>query len=334
MDLNELADTMALHDIRGDLEQLDRIGSQLGGAIQWLFGLTTGLYFPAGHSHPTRSAMLDLALRHHDRVAANPQTLAVGEARSRIRARQDITQGLEKADYFSDAETIGFYLRQATARGARSTDPVHDFFTALLPAAGYRGGNGRLMYQTRLSELSNDKDGIVQTFIEHCRALNVFYGVSGLSLLFNSYSSGSPERAYPLLQRFPGLLYEDITRFGLEIGQRTDTIRDVNWLTAIDDTLLDRLGGMARAREALGAEVILHPYDGGIVFQAGDRPVFGDMTKGDIPPAYRAVNAFLEPLRYDAWERPYLRVPYGTDAMAFTRWWTHRFDAETPPIPE
>lgn len=27
----------------------------------------------------------------------------------------------------------------------RSTDPVHDYFTVLLPSVGYRGGNGRLM---------------------------------------------------------------------------------------------------------------------------------------------------------------------------------------------
>ncbi|MFJ1311742.1 hypothetical protein ACIK7D_25425 [Agrobacterium sp. P15N1-A] len=64
----------------------------------------------------------------------------------------------------------------------RSTDPVHDYFTVLLPSAGYRGGNGRLMYQTRLSELSRDPTGVVRFFVDACRDLRVFYAVSGMSL--------------------------------------------------------------------------------------------------------------------------------------------------------
>src|SRR5690606_11314918 len=149
---------------------------------------------------------------------------------------------------------------------------------------------------------------------------------SGMSLLFYSYATGATEEAHPLLRRFPGLLYEDGSRFGLEILRRTDVIRDVNWLTAVNDALLSRVGGLDRAREALGAEMVVHPYEGGVVFQAGERPVLGDLNKGQVPATYRAVNDFLKPLRYDRWDYPYLRTPYGVDAMEFTQWWTRRFD--------
>lgn len=72
--------------------------------------------------------------------------------------------------------------------------------------------------------------------------------------------------------------------------------------------------------------LFLHPYEGGVVFQAGERPVLGDLNKGRVPAAYRAVNDFLKPLRYEAWDYPYLQAPYGVDEMEYTQWWTHRFD--------
>ncbi|WP_316960132.1 type VI immunity family protein [Agrobacterium tumefaciens] len=80
--------------------------------------------------------------------------------------------------------------------------------------------------------------------------------VSGLSLFFYSYASGATAKAYPLFRRFPGLLYEDGARFGLAIRDRMDTIRDVNWLTAVNDELLSRVGGFDKTRAALGEEVI------------------------------------------------------------------------------
>ncbi|MFP3670350.1 DUF3396 domain-containing protein, partial [Priestia sp. SIMBA_032] len=90
--------------------------------------------------------------------------------------------------------------------------------------------------------------------------------------------------------RFPGLLYEDGANFGLEVLRRIDMIRDVNWLTAINDELLFRVGGLDKARKVLGDEVVMHSYEGGVVFQAGKLPVLGDLDKGKVPAAYRAVN--------------------------------------------
>ncbi|KNY33692.1 hypothetical protein AKG12_12805 [Agrobacterium sp. SUL3] len=147
-----------------------------------------------------------------------------------------------------------------------------------------------------------------------------------MSLFFYSYAAGATEKAYPLFRRFPGLLYEDGSNFTLEILRRIDVIRDVNWLTAVNDELLERVGGLEKAREVLGDEIVLHPYEGGVVFQAGERPVLGDLNKGRVPAAYRAVNDFLKPLRYENWDYPYLRAPYGVDEMEYTQWWTRRFD--------
>jgi hypothetical protein len=187
--------------------------------------------------------------------------------------RHDVANYLSQDEYFDEAETASFYIRHMPKQALRSTDPIHDYFTVLLPSVGYRGGNGRLMYQTRLSELSRNPTGMVRLFVDACRDLRVFYAVSGMSLFFCSYAAGATEKAYPLFRRFLGLLYEDGSNFTLEILRRTDVIRDVNWLTAINDELLARVGGLEKARDVLGDEIVLHPYEGGVVFQAGARGV-------------------------------------------------------------
>ncbi|TGE87461.1 hypothetical protein C9418_18960 [Rhizobium sp. SEMIA 4032] len=251
--------------------------------------------------------------------------LSFNERVRRIASREDVAQNLSQDEYFDEGKIASFYVRHMPKQALRSTDPVHDYFTVLLPSAGYRGGNGRLMYQTRLSELSRDPTGVVRFFVDACRDLRVFYAVSGMSLFFYSYATGATEKAYPLFRRFPGLLYEDGSNFTLEILRRTDVIRDVNWLTAVNDELL-RASVVLRRQGTLGDEVILHPYEGGVVFQAGERPVLGDLNKGRVPAAYRAVNDFLKPLRYENWDYPYLRAPDDVDEMEYTQWWTHRFD--------
>lgn len=326
MDMSELVAAMAIIEERGRLEELDEAAFPPDGPVRWLFGLTAGLYFPDGETRRTREAMLSLTQRYYDQVGGNTNLLAYGERARRISSKEEIERYLTQADYYDQGETASFYIRHMPAQELRSTDPVHDYFAVLLPSADHRGGNGRLMYQTRLAELKRDPDGVIGFFVDACRDLQVFYAVSGMSLLFYSYAAGATEKAYPLLRRFPGLLYEDGSRFGLTILRRTDVIRDVNWLTAVNDDLLSRVGGLDKAREVLGGEVVLHPYEGGMVFQAGDRPALGDLNKGQIPAAYRAVNDFLKPLRYDRWDYPYLRVPHDVDAMEFTEWWARRFD--------
>ncbi|MBD9370388.1 type VI immunity family protein [Xanthomonas sp. XNM01] len=328
MEMHALLDTMAAHAANDALVRLDEIGLPADKSIRWLYGLAAGLYFADGDARRTREAMRGLALRYYDLAEGNTNVLAFDGGSKRLGTKQVLVDYFDQPAYLDASNTAGFYLRHRPKGALRSGEPVHDYFTTLLPCTGYRGGNGRLLYQTRLAELARDPAGVVRFFVDACRELRVFYAVSGLSLLFATYASSAPERAHPVLCRFPGLLYEDGTHFGMEIRHRTDAIRDVNWLTAIDDALLARVGGLDAARAALGDAVVLHPYDGGVVFQAGAMPVLGDLDNGGAPAAYRAVNAFLRPLRLAHWERPYLRVPHDVDEMAFTDWWTRRFDEE------
>lgn len=91
-----------------------------------------------------------------------------------------------------------------TKQALRSTDPVHGYFTALLPGAGYRGGNGHLMCQTRLSALSRDPDGVIRFSLTPAAICGSSNAVSGLSLF--SIPMRQAQRQKPILcfAGFPG----------------------------------------------------------------------------------------------------------------------------------
>jgi hypothetical protein len=181
VELNELITAMAIFEECGALEKLDEIGMPPGNAIQWLFGLTSGFYFADGETRLIRQSMLRLALRYYDFVEGNTNLLSFNERTRRISAGKQIEEYLSQGEYYDERETASFYIRHMPKQALRSTDPVHDYFTALLPGAGYRGGNGHLMCQTRLSALSRDPDGVIRFFVDACRVWRNCESLSSVS---------------------------------------------------------------------------------------------------------------------------------------------------------
>jgi hypothetical protein len=159
-----------------------------------------------------------------------------------------------------------------------------------------------------------------------CRALSPFHGYAGLGILLNP-DYGTARKAepflFPLLQRFPGLEFDQPVGHSL---QCKDGIKGVNWLTAVSDGLLSRIGGETATREALaGGQIQIFDYPGGLVIQAGRVPQFGDADQGLMPPDYQQVARFLKPIR-----APYnvslIETPPGIDRRAFAQQWLGRFE--------
>lgn len=69
-----------------------------------------------------------------------------------------------------------------------------------------------------------------------------------------------------------------------------------------------------------------HPYDGGIVIQAGETPQLGDINRGLIPEAYQRVAQVLKPIRFDDHQRPLIDTPRPLDPLEETMKWVRRFD--------
>jgi hypothetical protein len=114
----------------------------------------------------------------------------------------------------------------------------------------------------------------------------------------------------------------------------------VNWLTAVGDEWLQRLGGKAAVRERLqlpGFECWDSP--GGLLIRAGEFPQLGDTEHGQGIPEYSALDAVLRPLRIAHYRTsmlapgPHGRLPPGREKYqqvldAYLR----RFEVLTPPL--
>ncbi|MGH6860932.1 MAG: type VI immunity family protein [Phyllobacterium sp.] len=162
-----------------------------------------------------------------------------------------------------------------------------------------------------------------------CEKVKPAYGTAGLSILFNEGRQGLDDRllAFPLAKRFPGLDLPEQSRWSVRMNRlRKRAIRTINWLTYIDDAFVSELGGQSRLAEQLGDLCPIHPYDGGIVIQAGERPELGDVNQGLVPEAYRAVARALKPIRFDEHQRPLIDAPPPLDSLEETMKWVQRFD--------
>ncbi|MGX9979069.1 type VI immunity family protein [Methylobacterium fujisawaense] len=325
-----------------DLNRKDRLIDLDDGAFpsqgfqNFIFGMASEFFFHSYGDLAVRETMIDLAEYYYLKSNPSPNDFVQGDYSAKLNGVSDIRKILATSridptigdlkDEFTDPQrNLSFYMKYIKP-GTKVFFPSHSWFSCLVEGKAYRYG-GELAYHSRFSALGDDTEIFINTFIKFCSSLKIYYATSGFALLRSTYSSPITEESYPLYKRFPGLLYADGGRFGSEMKRRDDAIRDVNWLTAISDAMLRRIGGLEHARKQLSADVILHPYDGGVVFQAGEKPRIGDVNMGDIPSAYREVNRLLRPLRFEGWTWPfYLRVPDDIDAAEATRAWISRFD--------
>lgn len=166
-----------------------------------------------------------------------------------------------------------------------------------------------------------------QQFVSFCNKLQVEHAYGGFGLIL-PFDVGGRRAARQVVgevaMRFPGLDVDDLTGVSIHCEQG---IKSVNFLTAVSDRLLAKVGGAQAVATQAGAGIEVHRYDTGAVFQAGPVPQIGDTTRGFLPDRYVALGRALKPLR-----APYPNAlvydPTGKDNKAFTQRWLARFDGE------
>ncbi len=301
------------------------------------FGMTSQFMFNSYGKLEDRETTVRLAEDYYHAALPHPNVLVQEEDVFTLKSVSDIRRRLttsraddgtvgDLGDEMADPErTLSFYIKHQ-AQGDNALVPGYRKFSCLIDGRNYRR-SGSLTYTNRYSELLGKQDAFIDDFKRACEGLNVFYAVAGCSLLVFTYTNARMHTMYPLYRRFPGLLYADSGGLTSDTQRRDDVIRDVNWLTAINDANVTRLGGLEAVRERLSANIVLHPYNGGVVFQAGPKPRMGDVNHGDVPGAYKEINAALKPLRFQDYTAPYyLPVPDDVSRREATEAWISRFD--------
>jgi hypothetical protein len=171
-------------------------------------------------------------------------------------------------------------------------------------------------------------------FQRWCSALDVQHAYAGLGLVLpvgGMAMFAAIKNLGPVATRFIGL---DVDYPG-SVARRCRTgIRTVNWLTAIDEERLARVGGAKTVLNVAGPEVSAMPYSKGSIFVAGQAPEIGDKESGKRPEAYAQLGRAVVPLRSDIpeiWFTP----PAGYEAPAgFTSksGWGDAEPAELPAL--
>lgn len=180
-----------------------------------------------------------------------------------------------------------------------------------------------------LDWFADNSDQWVSMVLDWCNRIKPVKGVAGISPIAEFAMLRSRFHEYwPFLARYPGLL------FYLPFSGSTakhNSIGDVNWLTVLNDSIVDELGGLEALTKALGEGIIVHKWDGGILIQAGQFPELGDVSKDLWPLKYCQVNDATKALRFEDYRNTpmaLIRVPPPFDAYEETYKWISRFDSK------
>ncbi|MET0065435.1 MAG: type VI immunity family protein [Candidatus Thiodiazotropha sp.] len=167
-------------------------------------------------------------------------------------------------------------------------------------------------------------DNLLSSVLRWCAICQPAHGCAGFTFIF--LSEQNSVYAMQMIKRFPGFDFQNGGRFSLEAETIHNRIKSVNWLTLLNDALVEELGGLDDMRSTLEPVCKVHEYPGGVVIQAGAYPHVGDTYRNDVPEAYRLVANYTKPIRFESYRSGLFRVPHNLDKGEETQAWLRRFD--------
>ncbi len=168
---------------------------------------------------------------------------------------------------------------------------------------------------------------LITTMLRWCEVCQPTHGSAGFSVLFTpGMITSNGTLALGMLKRFPGFGFTDASGFAYEARATHNRIKCVNWLTALNDGIVDEIGGIAAMRVELEPVCKVHEYAGGVLIQAGEVPQLGDTHRQVIPEAYRMVARYTKPVRFEGYRSGLFQVPRALDELDETLAWIRRFD--------
>lgn len=175
----------------------------------------------------------------------------------------------------------------------------------------------------------NGYNGLLELTKTWCDRLKPLHGTVGLAPLFSPYmiDATSSSLAFSLCKRFIGLDYFDAVKWKskVNIAAKKHVIRTSNWLSIIDRSFVDQLGGVEKIAAALGDNCGLLAYEGGIILKAGEQAKLGDVESGEILEDYRTIAALLKPLIFQDYKTGLFQIFEPYDSLLETQKWINRF---------
>lgn len=280
--------------IPGDL--LTKQGQQdYVGAVPALVG---NLYFYDAHTEAVRKAICD-CFEQYEAIANEHLTWLW---------REDPPEGPDRMPY-TQAKPMRDLMKQLEEDDAVS-------FAYISGAEAYEAGAwefkviGRARWESKLPNtgpsvlrfslsplyVHQHPQAFQQLFVTFADKLKAIHGHGGIGLVMSVVRrrDNEPVEAY-LSEQMNGL---DIGAPFLLSSKLKDGIKTVSWLTAINNDMLEKVGGLPRIRSELpGTWFALYPYSNGLVIQAGPKAEGAFASEDPKPALYVLPNMLLKEVR-------------------------------------
>jgi hypothetical protein len=294
-----------------------------GGRVRCCVGLLATFYFVNGDRPDVRdrvalayeayrTAIGDKLVWGADPKTGRPKKIA-GTQHGDVRSWAPKVAPHEELEFVfhggKDKNDADAYMTQALAFGPRRPGKL-SYFTFTVPLAWL---------------VAHSLDGFVKLVLDVCGILQPEHGYAGFGIIPHAMergNSGTMTVVAGFARRFLGLEVDIPVDHAFELS-RKPAIKGVNWLTVLGRSWVEKFGGDAALLSALGQGPTVHSFDGGVVVQAGPRPLLGDRNRNETLDTYRQVAKVLKPIRAE--DIGSIAPGYGFDAEQTTAW-LHRFD--------
>lgn len=275
-------------------------GSATDGQPMARVGLRMAFYFGNGYTRELRSELLKIVEDYLDASQGRIQAYQRAGDRRRMVASPsnpvDLGRLRDRVDDFKTPWAI-----EMSAEASVSA-PSHWSLQTVASQNGY------LLVHWPVSAFAEaPQHGFRNLFQKWCSALRVQHAYAGLGFVLpvgGNDMSSAIDHCGQYATRFVGLDLD----YPITVAARCrDGIRTVNWLTAIDDARLARVGDARTVLRLAGRDVQSMAYSAGTIFVAGQAPQIGDLTTGNFPTVYRQLGRAVAALRSDipeAWFIP------------------------------
>lgn len=173
---------------------------------------------------------------------------------------------------------------------------------------------------------ATDPDQLLDLTHRLCAQPGFTHGTAGFAVNWNPRSpvARRAKEQFPYIAaRFPGIDIPNLTGTLLTVSKG---IKSINWLTMLSGGLWALVAdefGEATAEHG----VVVHRLDGGVIVQAGSRPILGDTYHDECLDSYRVVGRALRVLRCR--EHPVIIPAEDEDeSVARTEAWLSRWEGD------
>lgn len=303
-------------------DSIDGLQIDLVGGETLRIGPAASLYHTRPRDHSAVEQMAN-ALMHYLSLAENnirfckidaepwtsvdeaPLSLLLDKLRS-IKPSQNFSLGLHGGSHPEEASPL--------------------FFNCFMPASWTPEPVTYLSAGFSMRLLMNGKANLVSWVKEACALFDPFHGNGGFTLIANpswAYTSDVMGQTAAILDRFPGLDYPAVPT-GAFVSKTGPVC--ANWITILDTTLIDQMGGkdtLVQAMEALEGQAL--EWSNGMILVASGAPQIGDTDADLFPKAYTKVGTMIAAIRGDK-NAVYFPGADDIDSIAFGSSWRGRFD--------